>query len=261
MVIMINELGNLLPGLLQGITRVSISYPADVVKVQMQKNLHSTTLGTVQHVLKTDMRKFYRGSSIAFVTIGIERSLQYYYLEKMNKKMVNPYASSFAASLVGSVYNLPMQYLTTNIALLDKTKHDASVKQYIKNTPFKQLYKGYFIETPKNVLGSTIYLGTYLTLRNATDNASLYPWFGGLSGMLTWTVIYPLDTIKTDYQTTKNKRIRELMRERFATKNAVSSFYKGITPVLLRTFPSAFAGMWVYEKTKCYVQKHINATN
>ena len=91
MVIMINELGNLLPGLLQGITRVSISYPADVVKVQMQKNLHSTTIGTVQHVLKTDMRKFYRGSSIAFVTIGIERSLQYYYLEKMNKKMVNPY--------------------------------------------------------------------------------------------------------------------------------------------------------------------------
>ena len=36
-----NELVNLLPGLLQGITRVSISYPADVVKVQMQKNLHS----------------------------------------------------------------------------------------------------------------------------------------------------------------------------------------------------------------------------
>jgi hypothetical protein len=180
----------------------------------------------------------------------------------MNKKMVNPYASSFAASLVGSVYNLPMQYLTTNIALLDKTKqHDTSVKQYIKNTSFKQLYKGYFIETPKNVLGSTIYLGTYLTLRNATDNQTLYPWFGGLSGMLTWSVIYPLDTIKTDYQTTKNKRIRELMRERFATKNAAASFYKGITPVLLRTFPSAFAGMWVYEKTKCYVQKHINATN
>ena len=259
MVIMINELGNLLPGLLQGITRVSISYPADVVKVQMQKNLHSTTVGTVQHILKTDIQKFYRGSSIAFVTIGIERSLQYYYLEKMNKKMVNPYASSFAASLIISVYNLPMQYLTTNISLLDKTKHDTSVKQYIKTTSFKQLYKGYFIETPKNVLGSTIYLGTYLTLRNTTDKTSLYPWFGGLSGMLTWAVIYPLDTIKTDYQTTKGKRMYELIRERCAAKsirNAASSFYKGITPVLLRTFPSAFAGMYVYEKTKCYVQKN-----
>jgi hypothetical protein len=251
-----NELVNLLPGLLQGITRVSISYPADVVKVQMQKNLHSTTVGTVKHILQTDIRKFYRGSSIAFVTIGLERSLQYYYLEKMNKKMINPYASSFVASLIGSVYNLPMQYLTTNISLLDKTKHDTSVKQYIKNTSFKQLYKGYFIETPKNVLGSTIYLGTYLTLRNTTDKTSLYPWFGGFSGMLTWTVIYPLDTIKTDYQTTKNKRIHELIRERCATKNIASSFYKGITPVLLRTFPSAFAGMYIYEKTKYYVQKN-----
>lgn len=245
---------NLMPGLLQGVTRVGISYPADVVKVQMQKNLHSTTLGTVQHILKTDIRKFYRGSSIAFVTVGIERSLQYYYLEKMNKKMVNPYASSFAASLIGSVYNLPMQYLTTNIALLDKTKHDTSVKQYVKNTSFKQMYKGYFVETPKNVLGSTIYLGTYLTLRNGTDRASLYPWFGGLSGMLTWTVIYPLDTIKTEYQTTKNKSIHELIRERLAT-NSIGSFYKGITPVLLRTFPSAFAGMYVYEKTRTYLKR------
>ncbi len=244
---------DLMPGLFQGVTRVGISYPADVVKVQMQKNLHSTTLGTVQHILKTDLRKFYRGSSIAFVTVGIERSLQYYYLEKMNKRMMNPYASSFAASLISSVYNLPMQYLTTNIALLDKTKHDTSVKQYIKNTSFKQMYKGYLIETPKNVLGSTIYLGTYLTLRNTTDKQTLYPWFGGLSGMLTWTVIYPLDTIKTDYQTTKNKSIHELIRERRAT-TSITSFYKGITPVLLRTFPSAFAGMYVYEKTRNYLK-------
>jgi solute carrier family 25 carnitine/acylcarnitine transporter 20/29 len=247
------DLINLLPGLFQGVTRVGISYPADVVKVQMQKNLHATTLGTVQHIWKTDIRKFYRGSSIAFVTVGIERSLQYYYLEKMNKLMMNPYASSFAASLISSVYNLPMQYLTTNIALLDKTKHDTSVKQYIKNTSFKQMYKGYFVETPKNVLGSTMFLGTYLTLRNTTDKQTLYPWFGGLSGMLTWTVIYPLDTIKTDYQTTKNKSIHELIRERRAT-NSITSFYKGITPVLLRTFPSAFAGMYVYEKTRTYLK-------
>jgi solute carrier family 25 carnitine/acylcarnitine transporter 20/29 len=247
------DLINLLPGLFQGVTRVGISYPADVVKVQMQKNLHATTLGTVQHIWKTDIRKFYRGSSIAFVTVGIERSLQYYYLEKMNKLMMNPYASSFAASLISSVYNLPMQYLTTNIALLDKTKHDTSVKQYIKNTSFKQMYKGYFVETPKNVLGSTMFLGTYLTLRNTTDKQTLYPWFGGLSGMLTWSVIYPLDTIKTDYQTTKNKSIHELIRERRAT-NSITSFYKGITPVLLRTFPSAFAGMYVYEKTRTYLK-------
>jgi solute carrier family 25 carnitine/acylcarnitine transporter 20/29 len=246
------DLVNLLPGLLQGVTRVGISYPADVVKVQMQKNLHPTTMQAVKQIAKTDIRKFYRGSSIAFITIGIERSLQYYYLEKMNKQMVNPYASSFVASLVSSVYNLPMQYLTTNIALLDKTKENVSVNQYVKNTSFKQLYKGYFVETPKNILGSTIYLGTYLKLRNTTDNKSLYPWFGGFSGMLTWLVIYPLDTIKTDYQTTKNKRMYELIRERCA--NSVTSFYKGITPVLMRTFPSAFAGMYVYEKTRNYLQ-------
>ena len=96
---------NLMPGLLQGITRVGISYPADVVKVQMQKNLHSTTIGTVQHVLKTDIGKFYRGSSIAFVTIGIERSLQYYYLENMNKKMAASVFGSSRFYLHGLIYS------------------------------------------------------------------------------------------------------------------------------------------------------------
>ena len=37
---------NLMPGLLQGITRVGISYPADVVKVQMQKNLRMSVFNT-----------------------------------------------------------------------------------------------------------------------------------------------------------------------------------------------------------------------
>ena len=85
-----NELLGLLPGLFQGLTRVLISYPADVVKVQMQKQWFTTTKETVKDIIKNDIRKFYRGSSISFVTIGLERSLQYYYLEKINKKY-NPY--------------------------------------------------------------------------------------------------------------------------------------------------------------------------
>ena len=56
-----NELFGLLPGLFQGITRVSISYPADVVKIQMQKQLFTTTSETIKHIIKNDIKKFYRG--------------------------------------------------------------------------------------------------------------------------------------------------------------------------------------------------------
>ena len=48
-----NELFGLLPGLFQGITRVFISYPADVVKIQMQKQLFTTTKETIK--IKIDL--------------------------------------------------------------------------------------------------------------------------------------------------------------------------------------------------------------
>ena len=255
-----NELFGLLPGLFQGITRVSISYPADVVKIQMQKQLFTTTSETIKHIIKNDIKKFYRGSSISFVTIGLERSLQYYYLEKINKKY-NPYVSGFFVSLASSIYNLPMQYLTTNIALLNKNKDLPIVKSFIKQTSYKDLYKGYFIETPKNILGSTIYLGTYFKLRSLTDNSSLYPYFGGISGTLTWLVIFPIDTIKTEYQTTKNIKLNTIIYSRFTNTytntyryiTGIKSFYKGLTPIIVRTFPSAFAGMYVYEKVRTFI--------
>ena len=248
-----NELLGLLPGLFQGLTRVSISYPADVVKIQMQKQLFTTTTDTIKHIIKNDIKKFYRGSSISFVTIGLERSLQYYYLEKINKKY-NPYVSGFIVSLASSIYNLPMQYLTTNIALLNKVN---DVKQFIKQTTYKDLYKGYCIETPKNILGSTIYLGTYFKLRSTTDNSTLYPYFGGISGTMTWLIIFPIDTIKTEYQTTKNVGLSNIIYSRLNNSNGllkgIKSFYNGLTPVVIRTFPSAFAGMYMYEKVRNFI--------
>lgn len=243
-----NELFGLLPGLFQGITRVSISYPADVVKIQMQKQLFTTTSETIKHIIKNDIKKFYRGSSISFVTIGLERSLQYYYLEKINKKY-NPFLSGFIVSLASSIYNLPMQYLTTNIALLNK---GTDVKHFIKQTTYKDLYKGYCIETPKNVFGSTIYLGTYFKLRSMTNDSTLYPYFGGISGMMTWILIFPIDTIKTEYQTTKNIHLSNLIYSRL-NNGGIKSFYKGLTPVVIRTFPSAFAGMYMYEKVRSLI--------
>lgn len=238
---------NLIPGLIQGITRVSISYPADVVKIHMQKQLFPSTFETIKYIFKNDKYKFYRGSSMAYVTISFERSLQFYYMEKYSKKY-NPYFIGLCVSIASSVYNLPMQYLTTNIAL--SKNNNLNVFTYIKkNFKLNKIYTGYFIETPKNILGTSIYLGTYMKLRNFTQNSILYPFFGGMTSIIVWLIIYPLDTIKTEYQTVHNKKIFEILYERYKYYG-IKSFYKGITPVLLRSFPSAFLGTYTYEKTR-----------
>ncbi len=234
----------LLPGLFQGLTRVTISYPADVLKVQMQKQIYPDTISAIKNIAKTDPFKFYRGSSICYTIIGFDRSLQFYFAEKFNKKY-NPFLSGMLTSVFNSIYMLPMQYLTTNISLMNNN----DMKTFIKNVKIKDLYKGYFVETPKNMLSSTIYLGSYLKMRSLTANSDYYPFIGGISGILTWLTVYPIDTVRTDLQTTQNIKVKDIIFNRF-NNFGFKSFYKGITPVLIRTFPSSFMGMYVYEKTR-----------
>ena len=77
------DLYGLIPGFVQRITRVDISCPPDIVKVQ--KQLFPTTLQTIKYIFKHDLFKFYRGSSMSYFVIDIERSIQFYILEKLKK--------------------------------------------------------------------------------------------------------------------------------------------------------------------------------
>lgn len=241
-----NELYGLLPGLGQGITRVTISYPFDVIKVQMQKLYFNNMKDTFTDIVKNDPFKFYRGSSISYITVGLERSIQFYYLEKFNEKKINPILSSFGMSLFSSIYNIPVQYITTNIAITKNPKE--TTYNYIKKLLIDRtnIYKGFTIETPKNILGSTIFLSSYYSIRNHFgDNKYLSPFYGAFSGIILWSVIFPIDTIRTEYQTSNNKII-DIIKNRYYNYG-LKSFYRGISSIYIRTIPSTSLGMFVYE--------------
>ena len=105
------------------------------------------------------------------------------------------------------------------------------------------------IETPKNIIGSTIFLSSYYSIRNYFgDNKYLSPFYGATSGLLLWTVIFPIDTIKTEYQTS-NKKIMSIITERYKT-SGFKSFYSGISSIYIRTIPSTAIGMFVYEMVR-----------
>jgi hypothetical protein len=248
-----NELYAVIPGFMQGITRVTISYPFDVVKVQLQNMHYNNTITAFKHIIKTDPFKLYRASLLTYATIGFERSIQFYYLEKMNKKKVNPFFSSLLISTINSVYNVPVQYITTNII---NNKSPITTYEFIKNIirERKNPYKGYFIETPKNILASTIYFSSYYKIRNTFgENKYFAPYYGAISGINVWLIIFPIDTIRTEFTTKKdNKNLLEIIKTRY-NKFGVRSFYFGITPVLFRTIPSSAIGMFVYEYWRDYI--------
>lgn len=241
-----DSLYNLLPGLCQGITRVTISYPFDVIKVNMQKNVFNSTKDAIINICKNDPWRFYRGSTFSYISVSLERSVQFYYMEKLNTYNNSPFLNAFGLSLFSSLYNIPSQYLTTNIAL-----NNIGTLEYLKNT-FKNktnIYKGSGLEIIRSSINSTIFMGTYYTLRNNFGDASyISPLYGAISGIMCWLITFPLDTIRTDYQSS-DKNIKMLVKDRFKQQGFIG-FYRGLTPILIRTIPSSSIGMYVYEKVK-----------
>ena len=69
---------------------------------------------------------------------------------------------------------------------------------------YSKAYNGIMIESFRVFIGSSIYLGTYFYLRNEfnqNNNILVSSFFGILSNMISWSIIFPLDTIRTIKQT------------------------------------------------------------
>ena len=108
------------------------------------------------------------------------------------------------------------------------------------------------MECTRSSLATTIYIGTYFHLREKykhKNNPYLFAGFGCGANISCWLVSFPLDSIRTEVQTTKNKSYALAISNKYK-KGGIRQFYQGITPVIFRTFPAAFGAMFMYEKTR-----------
>ena len=138
--------------------------------------------------------------------------------------------------------------------LTEKHKY-GNIYDFIKKLEVKNFYKGYTVEYPRSIIATTTYLGTYMYLRDRIKlqyQVYMSPLLGSIAGIASWLTVFPLDTIRTERQTT-NKSIANIIRDKYSNCG-IRGFYLGITPVILRTLPSASIGMFVYEYTKKLLQ-------
>jgi hypothetical protein len=76
---------SLLPGFLQGITRVSISYPFDYIRVFLQKNKYETPMDYLKKN-NYNVRNLYRGIKYPLSIIPIDRAITFKLYEDLNKR-------------------------------------------------------------------------------------------------------------------------------------------------------------------------------
>jgi solute carrier family 25 carnitine/acylcarnitine transporter 20/29 len=72
---------------------------------------------------------------------------------------------------------------------------------------------------------------------------------GGTAGCLTWTVCYPMDTVKSKMQTHQGPerlQLRKVIKETLRD-HGLSRLYRGIHVQMLRAFPSTATSLLIYE--------------
>jgi len=233
---------DLIPGFLQGLTRVMISYPFDYIRTHIQTQKYETFKDIIKQNKLIKIRDVYRGCHIPLITVPTDRALQFYIFENL-KKSYTTLVSSIATSLFSMIYSVPSNYLSTLV--ITNNKSDV-FKNFLKS---KNYYKGLMPELFKNFLGTFVYTSSYGLLRDIVPTEKHnYFLFGVCSSISSWMVIYPLDTFRVIRQTSNND-YRTILKT-----NSIKNYYKGLSLVLMRSVPSAGMGMFVYEKSRNLLQ-------
>lgn len=224
-----------LPGFIQGITRVLISYPFDYFRIFKQTNIN------INYIKEIKQFKFYRGIGVPLVSVPVDRAITFNIYEKLKKEKYSTLECSFYPSIVSSIYMTPINLINTNYIYLKKKK----LNEVLKDNFNKEIFRGFTIEILRNNLSSLVYLYTYKKLSDNFNNPFIN---GSISSFTLWTLFYPLDTIKVR-KFINNNTYFDIIKE-----SSFKSLYSGIGLVYLRTIPSAGLGMLFYENSKKYIE-------
>lgn len=200
-------------GLIAGSCGVVVSHPFDTLKTNIQSNI------------KINYKQLYKGFLPPLIGVGIEKSIvfgSYNYFRKYN----NSFMSGMGAGILCSTIVTPFEYLKINL--------QNRLKINLLN-----MYNGFGPTLLREGLGFSIYFSCfeYLNRNNISKNNLQIAINGGLSGCISWAVIYPIDIIKTNIQCSNS------------IKN-INGYYKGFSLSMLRCIPLHATVFLVYENLK-----------
>jgi len=259
-----NHYKQLLPGGLAGFTGVLIGYPLDTVKVRMQTGFYPHMKQCITETIhKEGFRAFYRGAAVPFASLTIKRGYQYYLFNSNQKSpykiLQNPFVSGALSGIIGTPIGCPMHVIKIRMQNSDintyKNLKDCLMDIY-KLEGIKGFYSGFRINLIKDLCFGGLYLGTMGYLSNIQKNnktyfkkheyqSNMFSLFkGGVAGCATWTILFPIDSIKTMIQSGLGFKIFKTNIK----KLGIFYMWRGLKPVLIRTFPASAMSIFVYDK-------------
>jgi solute carrier family 25 (mitochondrial carnitine/acylcarnitine transporter), member 20/29 len=187
-----------LKGSIIGITQTFFGYPLDTIKTRLQfyTNNNTNHISNFKHNIYT--KNLYFGVKYPLVINCIYNSFLFGIFNISNNHFNNIFLSGFISGSISSTILTPFELLKI------QSQQGYNINKsllYNNNLHFsnkvKLLYRGYKYTFFRESFGSAIYFYSYYKFKE--NNYSNFI-SGGFSGVLSWILTYPIDTIKTRYQ-------------------------------------------------------------
>ncbi|PVV03896.1 hypothetical protein BB560_001603 [Smittium megazygosporum] len=271
-------------GTVGGWALVVVGHPFDTIKVRIQTQpsppIYKNAIDCLQKtVSKEGFSGLYKGAASPLLGIGFCNAIVFTsngFFKKLlaDQNNTTPDQLSLAnKALAGSLAGFAMALLNCPVELLkvklqvqtDKKLYsgviDCGVKS-VREHGFRALFRGLPITIMRDMPALGCYFGTYefcklystrfSSLSTPQGSPSQFAMFmsGGIAGVVSWLLSYPLDMLKSRMQ--MNYTYKSLghtfsaMRTE-AQSRGYSIFYKGLAPTLARAFPANAATFLAYE--------------
>ena len=219
----------ILSSFFSGIMQVIIGHPLDTIKTMNQNNNF--------FYKNIKLKNLYRGVKYSMIQTPLINVVNFYsndyFIKKYNMNLIN---SSIFSGFISSIIITPIDYYKIN--------NQQNFKKNINYNKFLYSYRHYHIVSLREVPALFIYFNTYNYSKKYIHSYSLC---GSIAGVLSWLLIYPIDTIKTRLQTNVANSIKDAILQK--------NLFNGIKSCLFRAFIVNGIGFYFYEKSLLYVNK------
>ncbi|CDO95439.1 unnamed protein product [Kluyveromyces dobzhanskii CBS 2104] len=290
------NLESLTAGGVGGVCAVLTGHPFDLVKVRCQSNQARNATDAVSHILKAArqaagptslnaVRGFYKGVVPPLLGVTPIFAVSFWGYD-VGKKLVTKWPSSAAPGVTepelslqqmaaaGFISAIPTTLVTAPTERVKvvlqttqgKTSFLDAAKQIVRTQGFQSLFKGSLATLSRDGPGSALYFASYELCKDYLNKASGHTSgelsitnvciSGGVAGVSMWAVVFPIDTVKTQLQSSSERQsMLEVTKKIYKTRGGIKGFFPGIGPAMLRSFPANAATFLGVELTHSLFKK------
>uniref|UniRef100_A0A060TGN7 ARAD1D24816p n=1 Tax=Blastobotrys adeninivorans TaxID=409370 RepID=A0A060TGN7_BLAAD len=251
-----------------GVCAVLVGHPFDLVKVRLQTSQPGQYGGTLDVVKKTlaadGFRGLYRGvvAPLYGVTPMFAISFWGYDLgQRIVTSVTKPEgslsigqisAAGFLSAIPTTGVAAPFERVKVILQLQGQGKTQGKqfngaldvVKHLYREGGLRSVFKGSVATLARDGPGSALYFATYeytkrrLTPEGQTMSLGAITLAGGLAGTAMWIPVFPIDTIKSNLQSSDKPQSLSAVTKGIYRNGGFKAFFPGLGPALLRSFPA-----------------------